>query len=251
MVYRITVDGERKYAEAPIKEYSTQADNLAREGIIKHFLEEGACEVIFDTSMDEAKQIHEIAEEFCLQLMEFEKVWLALPYDHPWGIDEFEILIPEFMKIYMKAMKLPDPECVEDRKHECDWDYCTRNTDFGTVIDMDKDVDEKYAMHWFLCDPFDRDVSHTNPDCVYEISNNYLADDFGDVIIDLGLGLCEYQAGNVCSAIFQWKFNLFSHYGDHITSALRAMCSAWENAKRDQWLDEIGEKDYWESEEDI
>lgn len=34
MVYRITADGKRKYAEVPIKEYSLEADNLAREEII-------------------------------------------------------------------------------------------------------------------------------------------------------------------------------------------------------------------------
>ena len=35
MVYRITVDGKRKYAEAPIREYSLEADNLARGGYMR------------------------------------------------------------------------------------------------------------------------------------------------------------------------------------------------------------------------
>ena len=46
MVYRITVDGKGKYVEVPIGKYSLEADNLAREEIIRHFLEkEGAKEV--------------------------------------------------------------------------------------------------------------------------------------------------------------------------------------------------------------
>ena len=40
MVYRIIVDGKRKYAEAPIREYSLEADNLAQEGIIRHYIGE-------------------------------------------------------------------------------------------------------------------------------------------------------------------------------------------------------------------
>ena len=52
MVYRITVDGKRKYAEASITEYSLEADNLAREEIIRHYLDdEDAKEVLFDTTV--------------------------------------------------------------------------------------------------------------------------------------------------------------------------------------------------------
>ena len=67
MVYRITVDGKRKYAEASITEYSLEADNLAREEIIRHYLDdEDAKEVLFDTTVEEAASIHKKAKEVCL-----------------------------------------------------------------------------------------------------------------------------------------------------------------------------------------
>ncbi len=57
MVYRITVDGNRKYAEVPIKEYSLEADNLAREEIIRHYLDdENAKEVTIETTPEEVRR---------------------------------------------------------------------------------------------------------------------------------------------------------------------------------------------------
>ncbi len=57
MVYRITVDGERKYADVFIREYCLEADNLAREEIIRRFLEdEGAEEVRIETKPEEVRR---------------------------------------------------------------------------------------------------------------------------------------------------------------------------------------------------
>ena len=57
MIYRITVDGKRKYAESPIREYSIEADNLAREKIIRHFLDdEGAKDVRMETTPEEVRR---------------------------------------------------------------------------------------------------------------------------------------------------------------------------------------------------
>ncbi len=57
MVYRITVDGKRKYAEASIKEYSLEADNLVREEIIRHYLDnEGANNVTIETKPEEVRR---------------------------------------------------------------------------------------------------------------------------------------------------------------------------------------------------
>ena len=57
MVYHITVDGKRKYVEAPIKEYSLETDNLAREVIIRHYLDdEGAKDVRIETTPEEARR---------------------------------------------------------------------------------------------------------------------------------------------------------------------------------------------------
>lgn len=57
MVYRITVDGEMKYSDAPVGEYSLEADNLAREEIIRHFLDyEGAKDVVIETTPEEVQR---------------------------------------------------------------------------------------------------------------------------------------------------------------------------------------------------
>lgn len=56
MVYRITVDGKREYSETPIKKYTLEADNFAREEIIRHFLDdEGAKVVRIETTPEEVR----------------------------------------------------------------------------------------------------------------------------------------------------------------------------------------------------
>lgn len=63
MVYRIIVDGKRKYVESSIKEYSLEADNLAREGIIRHYLDdEGAKDVRIETTPEEVRRFCEEGE---------------------------------------------------------------------------------------------------------------------------------------------------------------------------------------------
>lgn len=60
MVYRITVDGKRKYVNASIEEYSIEADNAAREEIIRHFLDdEGAKDVMIETTPEEVRRFCE------------------------------------------------------------------------------------------------------------------------------------------------------------------------------------------------
>ena len=57
MVYRIIVDGKRKYAEVPTRGYSLEAHNLAREKIIRHYLDdEGAKDVTIETTPEEVRR---------------------------------------------------------------------------------------------------------------------------------------------------------------------------------------------------
>ncbi|MBR2187203.1 MAG: PHP domain-containing protein [Lachnospiraceae bacterium] len=61
MIYRINVDGKGKYVEAPVREYSREADNLEREKIIKHYLDdEGAGTVTIETAPVSAGGIIEL-----------------------------------------------------------------------------------------------------------------------------------------------------------------------------------------------
>ena len=61
MIYRIIVDGIRKDAYAKIEKYSLEADNLAREAIIRHYLDEaGAGNVVIETTPDEVRRLCEM-----------------------------------------------------------------------------------------------------------------------------------------------------------------------------------------------
>ena len=63
MVYRIIADGKRKYAEATVRKYSTEADNFAREEIIRHLLDdEGASDVWIETTPEEVRRFCEEKE---------------------------------------------------------------------------------------------------------------------------------------------------------------------------------------------
>jgi hypothetical protein len=63
------------------------------------------------------------------------------------------------------------------------------------------------------------------PDAVAEMSPAAatLSGDLVEIYLDLARPLADYDAGRVANAVWQWKFNLRGHCGDHLTSALRAI----------------------------
>lgn len=56
-----------------------------------------------------------------------------------------------------------------------------------------------------------------------------LIDDFFDIHHDLSSGLAEWRRGNPVGALWEWRFGFETHWGEHITSAMRALfaLSAW------------------------
>jgi len=50
-----------------------------------------------------------------------------------------------------------------------------------------------------------------------------LADDLADIWRDLTPGLSLYAAGNLDSAIWEWRFGFVTHWGHHATAALYAL----------------------------
>jgi Domain of unknown function (DUF5063) len=50
-----------------------------------------------------------------------------------------------------------------------------------------------------------------------------LADDFADIYRDVRAGLRKWQRGESGEALWEWRFNLESHWGEHLTGALRAL----------------------------
>ena len=52
MQYQVIVDGKREKVDIMMNDYSLEADNLAREQIIRHYLdEEGAHEVVIEKTI--------------------------------------------------------------------------------------------------------------------------------------------------------------------------------------------------------
>ena len=234
MVYRITVDGVKNYAETPIFSYSHENDMKARERITKYFKEkENAAEVVFDNSYEEVEKLHLQAEEFYQKVMEFNDIWMSLPYDHGWGPAEMELLIPVLMQIYILAMKLPDLEYMEDMDYERKYDLFRRRTNFLP----------EYEEYWMVFDPYCCATDEKSDEVIKKwVWVRALWDDIGDALGDLSAGVDAYRTGLVCEAIFSWRFEMLFHYGEHIRNAVFAMGSLWENAMH---LKEREKKDYW------
>lgn len=50
-----------------------------------------------------------------------------------------------------------------------------------------------------------------------------LADDLADIYRDVRSGLRKWQRGENDEALWEWRFNFESHWGEHVTGALRAL----------------------------
>lgn len=50
-----------------------------------------------------------------------------------------------------------------------------------------------------------------------------LSDDFHDICNDVSRGLALWDAGHRIEAIWEWRFHRDAHWGNHATSALRAL----------------------------
>ena len=145
-------------------------------------------------------------------------------------------MILPLMKIYILAMKLPETEYMEDT------DYEISNLFRGRIVNFS----EKFDSYWTVFNPYCNGDLYEKPlesdDGTCKTSLN---DDLADIITDIAEGIGAYEKGLVCEAIFQWRFSLISHYGQHIWSALPAMCSLWETQMRKT---EKTAAEYWATE---
>jgi hypothetical protein len=76
----------------------------------------------------------------------------------------------------------------------------------------------------FYREVFDPYSEPNNPEVTGDI-----IDDLSDLHDDLAAGLMEWRKGNPGEALWRWRFSFESHWGEHVTSALRALfaLSAW------------------------
>jgi hypothetical protein len=58
-----------------------------------------------------------------------------------------------------------------------------------------------------------------------------IADDFFDIYHDVKLGLLAYDLGREPQAVWHWRFTWGIHWGEHATSALRALHSYQKNSE--------------------
>jgi hypothetical protein len=67
-----------------------------------------------------------------------------------------------------------------------------------------------------------------------------LADDLADIFGDVEHGLRWYEAGNRAEAVWEWGFHLVHHWGEHATSAIRAL-HCWLAAEHPELLAKPGQ----------
>ena len=111
------------------------------------------------------------------------------------------------MKLYAEALELPNVE-PEKTLEGCEPACCPRS-----VIAVPAD-------YWEIYDPLEPD----EPVC------GSLFDDLGDIYRELKSGTLEYEAGRTNNAIWEWKFGVDNHWGQHVVDAIRALHSIRTNA---------------------
>ena len=114
--------------------------------------------------------------------------------------ESIDYLITSLMKIYIAALTLPimDPETDEVP----DIQKCS--------IKIDRKLKTTY---WEVFDPWEEE----SPIC------GNLYDDFSDIVEDLQHDIEEYDQGRIGNAVFEWRFGVTSHWGDHTVNTIRAL----------------------------
>ena len=85
---------------------------------------------------------------------------------------------------------------------------------------------EHLGLRRFYREVFDPYADPSDPEVMGD-----LIDDVEDIHHDLLKGLVAFRAGNFDEALWSWRLSFRSHWGEHATSALRALfaLSAWRD----------------------
>jgi len=164
----------------------------------------------------------ELAECFC-ELVTSEQA-------HPAAqkLRELHDLLP---RLYAAALDLPPITVLFDEgSHELDVELSgiqprARSKD-ELVVPVSDELAGFLGSRRYYREVFD---PYSGPEEV-EVTGN-LIDDFSDIVRDLEAGLDEWHAGNTGVALWNWRFTFESHWGEHATSALRALFAlcAWHD----------------------
>lgn len=138
----------------------------------------------------------ELAEAYCAFVEEAN----GLPMDE--RLRKAAVMLAE---LYAHGLRLPDLEIQDDSEET----PALASTSAMTFADHD--------IYWEVFDPYEE----TDP-----VAGS-LSDDVLDVYLDVRRGLAIYGDGTnneaVASAVWEWRFHLGVHWGDHAVDALRAL----------------------------
>ena len=141
--------------------------------------------------MEEASVFYGLANDYCCYFKEEVR------------LDSIPFLIEILMKLYVCAMKLPEAEPQPK-------DFKSASATKPPIIKINKQVETTY---WEVFDPFHQE----EPVCCS------LLDDLSDIYADLQRGMIEYREGRTQNAVWEWKFGLSNHWGNHVVDVLRAL----------------------------
>jgi len=142
--------------------------------------------------MEKTADFYKLAEAYCRYVAENEISNDSAPF-----------LMKLLMELYLSALNLPEsgPETIDHSSSDLDEHADVR------ISDM---IHDRY---WEVFDPYIQE----EPVC------GSLADDLSDIAADLQRGIKEYDSGRIGNAVFEWKFGLNSHWGNHAVNALRVL----------------------------
>ena len=142
--------------------------------------------------MDKVKDFYKLADSYCHYISTKEMT-----------INDISKLMELLMKLYLSATNLPEkePETIGSTKSaEADQIQITFDEQIPT-------------FYWEEFDPFVQEEA---------VCSN-LAEDLSEIAADLQNGMREFETGRLGNAVFEWKFGLNSHWGNHVVDALRAL----------------------------
>lgn len=111
------------------------------------------------------------------------------------------VLLP---RIYSLGLELPETEPKSDE---------IVTYDGNSPVRVLSSILGRYDEYWEIFDPvFEKEAVAAT-----------LSDDLADVYMELKGPLIAYEKGQESDAIWQWKFNIKTHCGDHLVDALRTI----------------------------
>jgi hypothetical protein len=168
---------------------------------------------------------HRALSEFALLANSFCDAILNRAQVPPAG--QLEVIHGLLPRIYSAALQLPDTSVLFPEGEDAD--VADAPLEALPAVELPASLTELagfLGMRRFYREVFD---PYTDPR-ENEVTGD-IVDDVGDIYVDLQRGLIHWRSGASGEALWAWRFNFQVHWGEHATSALRAIfaLSAWHD----------------------